>query len=381
MRQTFGNMLLQFANSVDILEEENFNKIQKYIEDYLSAVLHIRFVRLMLIRETVGGEVMLIKYSLNTNVEDILLLKNGDKYNGQMPYAFAKNKRLWITPAQKDDTLNSCEKYIDHWQNETKMPLYKTINPNVEIKTSIIIPIRRDNKMNNNNNHILGVVNFESEKYLKPNRQAQEELKKISFTLGKLFQLYEGRRFQKGNTSSVINDFENDLRDFKEEHIGYFFDRRPQIFFASSSRADRAVIGKVKEVIQSEFKEKLELIHWDNHENVGSITPQLLENMNKADYLICYLSEKEREQTHYRDNPNVLIELGFFIGKHMRSNHFKNILILREERSETSVPFDIQDIFTLYIPRLGAEHSLNGDSFISNLSEKIRGLLTNEVLW
>ena len=57
MRQTFGNMLLQFANSVDILEEENFKKIQRYIEEYLATVLHIRFVRL-------GGEVMLIKYSL-----------------------------------------------------------------------------------------------------------------------------------------------------------------------------------------------------------------------------------------------------------------------------------------------------------------------------
>ncbi len=379
MRQTFGNMLLQFANSVDILEEENFKKIQRYIEDYLSAVLHIRFVRLMLIRETVGGEVMLIKYSLNTNVEDILMLKNGDEYNGQMPYAFAKNKRLWITPVDKEDTLNTCAEYIDHWQNQKNFPPYKTINPNVEIKTSVIIPIRRDNKMDNNN-HILGVVNFESEKYLKPNKQAQEELKKISFTLGKLFQLYEGRRFQKSNTSSVINDFENDLRDFKDEHIGYFFDRRPQIFFAFSSRADRGVIGEVKEVIGTDFKEKLELVHWDNHENVGSITPQLLENMNKADYLICYLSEKEREEMEYRDNPNVLIELGFFIGKHMRFNHFKNILILREGRSETNIPFDIQDIFTLYIPRLGDEQSLNSDRFVSDLSEKIRGLLTNEVL-
>jgi len=378
MRQTFGNMLLQFANSVDILEEENFKKIQRYIEDYLATVLHIRFVRLMLIRETVGGEVMLIKYSLNTSFEDILLLKDGDKYNGQMPYSFARNKRLWITPLNKDDNLNVCTEYIDHWQDDQNFPPYKTINPEVEIKTSVIIPIRRDYKMDNNN-HILGVVNFESEKYLKPNKQAQEELKKISFTLGKLFQLYEGRRFQRGNTSSVINDFQGDLRDFKEEHIGYFFDRRPQIFFASSSRADRAVIGEVKELITKDFGEKLELVHWDNHENVGSITPQLLESMNKADYLICYLSEKIEGENIYRDNPNVLIELGFFIGKHQRQNHFKNILILREDRSETNIPFDVQDIFTLYIPRLGGDQTLNRDIFNSSLHDKIMGLLANEV--
>ena len=196
--------------------------------------------------------------------------------------------------------------------------------------------------------------------------------------MGKLFQLYEGRRFQKRNTSSVINDFENNLRDFKDEHKGYFFDRRPQIFFAFSSRADRAVIGDVKEVIKKDFKEKLELVHWDNHENVGSITPQLLENMNKSDYLICYLSEKDKKGMMYIDNPNVLIELGFFIGKHMRSNHFKNILILREENSQTNIPFDIQDIFTLYIPRFEEEDSLNSDRFISHLTEKVRGLLSNE---
>ena len=100
--------------------------------------------------------------------------------------------------------------------------------------------------------------------------------------------------------------------------------------------------------------------------------------MNKANYLICYLSEKEEEAMLYRDNPNVLIELGFFIGKHTRSNHFKNILILREEQSESNIPFDIQDIFTLYIPRLGEDQSLNDDRFVSSLSEKIRGLLMNE---
>jgi predicted nucleotide-binding protein len=376
MRITFGNTLLQFANSVDILEEENFKKIQEYIESYLKKVLHIRFVRLMLIRETVGGEVMLVKYSLNTGLEEILMLRDSEgNYNGQMPYAFAKNKRLWITPLNKEETLDTCSVYVDHWSGEKKFPDYRTINNSVETRTSIIIPIRRDNKMDNNN-HILGVVNFESEDYLKPNKQAQDELKNISFTLGKLFQLYENRRFQRTNTSSVINELGKDLDYFKEEHRGYFFARRPKVFFAFSSKADRAVVGTVKELIGNSFKEELNLIHWDNDENLGSITPQLLENMSNSDYLVCYLSEKEEEELTYHDNPNVLIELGYFIGKHTYLSNLKNILIIREEKSEKSIPFDIKDIVTLSVARFDENNKVNKDILINDLRVKIDSFLT-----
>ena len=54
-RVTFGHKLLNFANTADILEKESFSKIQNSIETYLYKVLKIRFVRLMLMKETVNG--------------------------------------------------------------------------------------------------------------------------------------------------------------------------------------------------------------------------------------------------------------------------------------------------------------------------------------
>ena len=374
---TFGHKLLDFANIADILDEESFAKIQEYIESYLAEVLKIKYVRLMLMKETVDGQLMLIKYTLNRDEQTFLPIKNGEEYNGQMAYAFAKNRRLWITGENEESTLNNCQEYVDHWSDtgEDELPAYRQINSEVNIKTSIIVPIRRDK---DNNNNILGVVNFESKEYLKFNKHAEQELKDISYTLGKLFQLFELRRFQKANTLAVVNELKNELNDFTEEFEGYFFERKPKLFFAFSSRGDKEVIGTVKELIMNEFKDELELIPWDDDKNLGAITPQMLDNIRDSEYFICYLSEKDKNALHYLDNPNVLIELGLFLGKQIRTGHFKNIIILREEDSQLPLPFDIQDMFTLNVSRFGKDKALNRDAFVSNISRKIDAFLLTD---
>ena len=121
----------------------------------------------------------------------------------------------------------------------------------------------------------------------------------------------------------------------------------------------------------------MKLVPWDDDKNLGAITPQMLENIKSADYFICYLSEKDEVSNQYFDNPNVLIELGLFLGKQSHSGHFKNIIIIREEDSAMRLPFDIQDIFTLNVSRLGDKkpRSLNRDAFIANVSRKIEAFL------
>ena len=379
-RITFGHKLLNFANSVDILEEESFGKIQDYIESYLREVLKIKYVRLMLMRETVNGQLMLVKYTLNRDEQTFLPIKDGEKYNGQMAYAFDQNRRLWITADSETKTLNNCTRYVDHWSSteSESLPPYQQIDHTVDIKTSILVPIRRDNKITDNN-YILGVVNFESQKYLRFNKNAEQELKDISFTLGKLFQLYEARKFQKTNTFAVITELKNELHEFTEEFENYFFERKPNIFFAFSSRGDREVIGTVKEVVRNEFAYSLTLIEWDDEKNLGAITPQMLENIKNSEYFICYLSEKDENSFFYLDNPNVLIELGLFLGKQIRTGHFKNIIILRESNSKMPLPFDIQDMFTLEVSRYGEEKKLNRDAFISSISRKIDTFLKSDI--
>ena len=373
---TYGHKLLNFANTSDILEKESFRKIQKSIESYLSKVLKIKFVRLMLMRETVDGQLMLVKYALNKDEQTFLPLKNGEEYNGQMAYAFDKNQRLWITSTNEEETLNETKTYIDHWSNTKpeKLPRYQPINRDVPIKTSIIVPIRREK---NDDKTILGVVNFESQEYLKFNKNAERELKDISYTLGKLFQLYELRGFQKANTIAVIEELETELDDFTEEFKDYFFERKPSIFFAFPNSGDKEVIGSIKELISNNFSKNLNLISWDDESNTGSITPQMLDNIKQAEYFICYLSERDEDAAQYVDNANVLIEVGLFLGKQVRSKHFKNILILRESNSKIGIPFDIQDIFTLDISRLGEDQKLNKDVFVANVNKKVISFLND----
>ena len=98
--------------------------------------------------------------------------------------------------------------------------------------------------------------------------------------------------------------------------------------------------------------------------------------MSNSDYLVCYLSEKEEEELTYHDNPNVLIELGYFIGKHTYLSNLKNILIIREERSEKNIPFDIKDIVTLSVARFDENNKVNKDILINDLKVKIDSFLT-----
>jgi len=373
-RVTFGHKLLNFANTADILEKESFTKIQKSIENYLYKVLKIRFVRLMLMKETVDGQLMLVKYVLNREESTLLAVKNGEEYNGQMAYAFDKNKRLWITAENEEDTLSDTEKYIEHWSDipHEKLPKYREIDKDVDIKTSIIVPIRREK---DNSKNILGVVNFESEEYLTFNKHAEQELKDISYTLGKLFQLYELRGFQKANTFAVINELESELDDFTIEFKDYFFNRKPNIFFAFPNKGDKEVVGIVRGLLSEKFSKDLNIILWDDDKNVGSITPQMLDNIKKSDYFICYLSEQLPDSKEYVDNANVLIEIGLFLGNQLREKHFKNIIILRENSPQVPIPFDIQDIFILDIPRVGEDDAINKDILVSNIEKKLSTFL------
>jgi len=375
MKDTFGNQLLQFANSVDILEAENFEKIQQYIEEYLSKVLRIKYVRLMLMSETMGGHIMLSKYVLNRNIQDPLLIrKQNGEYNGQMAYAFEKNIRLWITANKDSKTLNNAKEYVDHWSGESKLPKYEKFQKDEEVKTSIIIPIRRSNEVDESK-YILGVVNFESQEHLPMTTQAQKELKYISYALGKLFQLHEGRKFQRTNTLSVITEYGHKLAYLEEKYKEYFFEKRPKVFFAFSKRADGAVVDSIKNHIKSQHSENIKLLSWDDKKIVGSITPQLLDSMSNAEYLVCYLSEKEKD--HYIDNFNVLIELGYFMGKQEEYEHFKNILIIRESNSLQPVPFDIKDIFSLEVTRSKKKSKFKEKKFEKRLREKIEALLSS----
>jgi len=375
MRHTFGSKLLEFSKSIDILEIENFNTIQLHVETYLYRVLQIKYVRLMLVHEMVDGQLMLQKYVLNRTEEGESLLIRDKKgaYNGQMAYALVENKKLWIRAEERGVSLEDCNgKYVESWSKSEELPLFKKFDEREKVQTSIIIPIRRDNKINDSK-HIFGVVNFESKEQLPMTKNAQKELENISYALGKLFQLYEGRKFQQVNTSSVIDEYGKFYNFVDEEDKEFFFKLRPSIFFAFSSRADKAVTNSIKELIRNNFHEEFSLVTWDDPNNVGFITTQLLKSMSKSDYLICYLSEKEKEAELYQDNPNVLIELGFFMGKDKEYESCSNVIVVREEQSNFELPFDIRDIFTLDVSRFdNKEKTLDTELFMKELTGKLQ---------
>jgi len=375
MRKTFGSTLLDFSNTVDILERESFKSIESYIEQYLRDVMDIKYVRLMLTSTTLGGQVMLNKYALNAGNPDSLLVKDRENnYNGQMAYAFSENHKLWITASDECDNLNDCKTYVEHWSKRTDLPKY-ILPKNEKIKTSIIIPIRRDNKIQEGK-EIFGVVNFESMVYLPMTVNAKKELLDISYALGKLFQLHEGRQFQRDNTTSIIGGYAKTIANLNETDKEYFYDRKPKIFFAYSDRSDPLVTDMISQSLKQEFKDKVELLSWKDN-TVGTITPQLMKSIQSSEYFICYLSEKDEAEVLYKDNPNVLFELGYFIGKHEHTSLLRNVLIIRESKSVKDTPFDIKDIFTIDVPRDEVGNTFDEVSLMTNLSVKLKTILSD----
>jgi len=376
INETFGQKILKFAKSIDILEKNNFIDIKKYIDDYAKNILKIKYIKFMIMEKTIlSHKIMLRKYNLTNEKEQSLELKNGDEYNGQMPYAFDNNKKLWITSKDKSENLVNSTDYKEHWSNIEKLPKYIQIDSDRTIKTSIIIPVYNEDNASINNDNILGVVNYESSSYLTPNNKITKELLYLSKTIGKLYELYKLRNFQKNNTNSVIEDLKSDLEKCKKYPHNFLEDKK-KIFFAYPDSSDTQVLGIVKDVIKNKFSNKMTLIDWNNKSNVGQITKQLLENMSKSEYAICYLSEKIDKDKEYQDNPNVLIEIGFFMSNFDKNKTgLKNIIIIREENSTTKIPFDIQDIIYITVSRFKDDNKINKEMFMNIIEEKISSMV------
>ena len=73
MKQSFGDRLLQFANSVDILEENTYTKICKVIENYTKKTLEIKNIQIMIEAKIGDNGVALMQYNLDHVPNEVII--------------------------------------------------------------------------------------------------------------------------------------------------------------------------------------------------------------------------------------------------------------------------------------------------------------------
>jgi len=366
MNLTFGDHLMQFVQAVDIVDNDIKDSILEEIEVYLKDELGIKYFTLLVetLTETQTGTkvrgLRTTEWLRGGDPSVSTLFDDQDNYLGQAALAFDQNISLWIVSNSGMKELKSSEKYIDLWSGKSseEIPKYLT-RTGFNILTSVIIPL-----ISNELERSFGVINFESERYLKYSEPVRDELTKIARSISKLYERNIAYSKLRTDTKGAIRH----LNKVRNNNVLSVVNQR-KLFIASSGRADNEVIGLIREVLD---QYDVEVVFWKEMSETGVINKQILTEIRACRYGICYLSEivgpqkASDSQFKYQDNPNVLIEAGMLYAK---SQDFNNVIPIREESSE-KIPFDIAANRILVVPRI-KDGKLNQDSFKKSLSSSL----------
>ena len=359
--QTFGDYLLQFGLTIDIVDDRTFNDFMDIVDDYVRDYLNIDFLSLK-IKNISDINVGLHAVKGHDEGKTISIKNESGEITGQTAYAFVNKLPLWITDENQKDLKDGSAYHIDLWNKKTGFPqVSKHKKP--KVKTSIIVPIIRDNEA-------VGAVEFETKQYIEATATAKNELEKIANTISRVHYLHRSFKAQSENTHTAIRSLKTYLS--KRSWPGL---TKPQIFVAFPAKGEPDVIGKMKSVLDS-FKGRANVMFWDNCNDSGKVDKQIIEAIAKSKFGVCYFSEPTPEGSPYRyfDNPNVIFEAGMFQSLTNSPGEKPIGWVPIREQDSPPPPFDYGSERILQIKRLKG-NSLNEQTFATNLKKRISNLL------
>ena len=359
--QTFGDYLLQFGLTIDIVDDRTFNDFMGIIIDYVENYLNINHFSLK-IKNINDVNVGLLAVKGHDETKTISVINESGKITGQTAYAFVNKTALWITDENQKDLKDKSAHHVDLWNKKTDFPQVSTHKqPNV--KTSIIVPIIRDNEA-------VGVVEFDTFIYTEATATAKNELKKIADTISRVHYLYRSYKAQRGNTDKAIKRLRTDLRNRSWPGL-----TKPQIFVSFPAKGAPDVIEKMKAVLDS-FKGRVIVMYWDNCNDSGKVDQQIIESIAKSKFGVCYFSEPMPEGSEYKyfDNPNVIFEAGMFQSLTNSPGEKPIGWVPIREKESPAPPFDYGSERILLVERSN-NNSLDDEKFVRLLNNRISNLL------
>jgi len=361
MKEVFSSKLLQFVDSIDILEERSFKKIISLIEKYVEKSLDIKYVKIMHISESMSdtGQALSELFS-NHNIP----IDNETLNKGQMPFSFVKRKKMWITPHSPERVLCKAKGYNDLWSELEEIPRYRSFDENSKNKTSIIIPLLHDFRKN----ELIGVVNFESDEYLEPTKIAKETLERLSRIIATSLRLYTIRQqFQESTRKSLTA-----LELAVEEPC--FKLTKPKLFFGYPKNSEDDVLAAIKEIIDEDYSKDILFCDWNEKRLPEQISEAVFQEIAHSQYGIYYFSEFNScdNQYRYHDNRNVIFEAGLHQGR----DSDPNWILIREEASE-NISFDFNNFRRINVPR-DSKDALKKEAFKVLLKETLDAMIDRE---
>jgi hypothetical protein len=110
----------------------------------------------------------------------------------------------------------------------------------------------------------------------------------------------------------------------------------------------------------------------------GNINLQLADEIRRAQYGICYLSEEDAdEKGTFRDNPNVLVEAGMLHMVTQATTAAGTGWIPIREANSARMPFDLESQRMVIVER-SPDGILDEERFRTDLSAKLSALLWPE---
>jgi hypothetical protein len=366
---TFANQLRHFARSVDIVDDETFDRIRQLIYRYVKNELGASYFELMQEQTLEGDPGLRMFWSSEERDHTWRLRRQDGSFSNLVTLAFAQEQPLWVVDGDKK-ALGDADKLEDDWSHNTNLPTYEPMVDGA-VRTLVVLPLRRKRP--------LGVCYFESSQHMGITDVAKTELLLLAESLAILFDLYEINRAQSQMTSSAIFELHESLEAAKFPKL-----TRPHFFLAFPNRADPAVTRVISEVLD-EFSDRLDATDWTQITESGNINAQIARDIMRAGFGICYFSEPVEgdhpEGTEYVDNANVIFEAGML---HARtgmngSGDGGDVTgwIPMRERASPPAPFDFAAERILYTPRL-ADGRVNEPRLHEDLKNRISKLLGEE---
>ena len=233
---TFAGQLRHFAKSVDIVDDEIFERVRHLIYKYVRNELGAAYFEVMRDQfiETDPGLKMFWSSEDRDHVWRIHQA-SGSPTN-LITRVFVEQRALWVVGKDKK-ALEETDELEDLWCHGNDLQPYQ---PAAEspIKTLIALPLRRRRP--------LGVCYFESTAYLGITDVAKTELQMLGEAIAILLELYETNRSQSLMTSSAINELQESLDAAKFPRLA-----KPHFFVAFSNRAKSDVTTVISEVLTS----------------------------------------------------------------------------------------------------------------------------------
>lgn len=373
-RMTFGEHLRQFALSIDYIHPNDYETVQRHIRKYLEVQLSATQVALFEPTTVNDSPGMATVWSHpKFRVHQTLQLKSG-KYRRQLAMAIGEKRNLWVL-SESDDRLDSNNRGVDEWgkRKDNELPPFYISNNAQSSQTAIVMITK------NSQGQLNGAFLIEINKMVRPSKVLKREMQLIAEAVGLLHASDLATREQREGTRKAISNLADILQEVKLDT-----GPRPLMFVASSSRAKDDVMESLEQVLNN-FKDHIFVKHWHEMHQPGNINMQLVDEIRKAQYGICYLSEEVGKEGHstktghqFADNPNVLVEAGML---HMvtvgATSSGTGWIPIRESESD-EVPFDLENQRTILVER-DKRGVLNRDQFESNLTAKISSLLETKL--